>query len=736
MNLILTSFYDSIKSNSNIDRNMLDVFSEIQNGKYQTEIIKLRKNLGHSKELKQNLNCFMISGTFAGSKKQENLNSYSQIIHLDYDYLPIDQLLTLKTKVSEISTTFACFISPSGKGLKVFIRINSTSYEHQMMYQEIRSFYDDVIGFESDNSCSNINRACFVSWDPELFLNINSECFIQTEIPKSVHLKSIQMSNNKTFQECINFTNQICEYSVGNRNNYIYNLARNANRWGLEISNVITESIQIFDLRENEIRATINSAYKNEFEFGKFAKSANFADFANFSNEKEKSSSSKKNVKIDSPFIPDKVYENLPKILKTTSEKFTNKRQKDTFLTSAIGVLSGCLPNVEGPYGKKIIFPNTYTMILAAASSGKSVMNFAIDLCRYSHLLLRDNFKNEMKNYEVEIKNYNSAVDKSKIPIPDKPTRKTLIIPGNSSSTSMYNLLNNNQGSGIMVETEADTVGNVLKSEWGSFSELLRKAFEHERLTLSRITNDVLIEIEKPRMSVVLSGTPNQIFNIMTSAEDGLVSRFIYYYFEEEKKWISQRPVENEISLIDFFEAQSKTVHSMIEFFEQNPTKFKFNTTQWDEHDSIFDKYYTQILNVYGNETQSIINRIGQIFFRVAMTLTAIRKFEGCLIQELIDCHPDDFETARLLMETYIQHSLIVFKNLPSSSKNNFQKPLSNFEKVFDKLNPTFKRKEAVEIGETLDLSQRTIDEKLKEYVGKNLLSKPKAGTYEKIKSD
>lgn len=750
MKPIISSFYFSIRSNENIDRDILDIFQDIVNGTYEKEILEIRneykkpeKNI--SNDLKLALPCFMVSGTFLGTKKQENLVNYSQLIHLDYDYIPFEIIKILKAKILNLSTTFACFISPRGSGLKVFVKTNSNIEEHSKRYQEIRDFYNEALDFESDPSGANLNRACFISFDPELYLNIESEVFTQIEIPKTVQTKSIQMSNEKSIEECINFTNNICEYSPGNRNNYIYNLARNANRWGIDLQSVIDKSILIFDLNRTEIKATVNSAYKNENEFGKFAKSANFAnianiaDFADFASANPKELTVKKKVQketIDSPFIPQEVYDNLPQILKNSSDKFQVQRQKDIYLTSALAIISGCLPNVEGIYGSKKIFPNIFTLILAPASSGKSVMNFAIDLCRFHHSVLADISKVEKKDYEVKLQNYNQASDKSGIEIPEKPVRKSLIIPGNSSSSSIYQLLNNNEGSGIMIETEADTVGNVLKSDWGSFSEVLRKSFEHERLSQSRITNDTFIEIEVPKLSVTLSGTPNQIFNIMASAEDGLVSRFIYYYFEGEQKWKSQRPMESELSLSDFFEAQGPEVHKMIEFLKLNPTKFSFNKSQWDEHDRIFKKYTDEILKQFGSETDSIVKRMGQIFYRLAMILTTIRKFESSFKQVIMDCHPKDFATAKLLIETYIQHSLIVFKNLPSNSKNKFQSPLCSFDKVIQDLNSPFQRLEAVKVGEKYNLAERTVDAKLKQFVNENKLAKQKAGTYEKLYVD
>ena len=75
---------------------------------------------------------------------------------------------------------------------------------------------------------------------------------------------------------------------------------------------------------------------------------------------------------------------------------------------------------------------------------------------------------------------------------------------------------------GIFCETEADTMGNVLKQDWGSYSDLLRKAFHHEPVSYSRKTNKEWIELKMPRLSVALAGTPGQVEGLIKSAEDVL----------------------------------------------------------------------------------------------------------------------------------------------------------------------------------------------------------------------
>ena len=54
-----------------------------------------------------------------------------------------------------------------------------------------------------------------------------------------------------------------------------------------------------------------------------------------------------------------------------------------------------------------------------------------------------------------------------------------LIIPANNSSTGLFLNLNDNQGVGLLFETEGDTLAQTFKSEHGNYSDGFRKAFHH-----------------------------------------------------------------------------------------------------------------------------------------------------------------------------------------------------------------------------------------------------------------
>jgi hypothetical protein len=95
-------------------------------------------------------------------------------------------------------------------------------------------------------------------------------------------------------------------------------------------------------------------------------------------------------------------------------------------------------------------------------------------------------------------------------------------------------------------------------------------------------------------------------------------------------------------------------------------------------------------------------------------------------------CTDDDFLAALSISEIYLEHSLLMFKNL-NSNEEKIEYSMPNNKRLFlQKLPVEFSRKEAVEIGKKLQLSERTIDDFLKKSVP-SLLEKVKTGHYKKV---
>lgn len=233
----------------------------------------------------------------------------------------------------------------------------------------------------------------------------------------------------------------------------------------------------------------------------------------------------------DLPTLPDSLYPSLPPFIQEVVNCSISIEDREIVLLGTIGCLSACFPNVCGLYDDHIVYPNLYLFLVADAGMGKGSLNLCRELIAPINNRLHEESKQQMIDYKSKLAEYQQ--NKKKCPDliePVPPPQKTLIIPANSSASSFMSLLSDNEGIGLLFETEGDTLSQTLKSEHGNYSDVLRKGFHHETISMSRRKDREFVELQSPRFSVVLSGTPRQVQRLIPDEEDGLLSRFIYYF--------------------------------------------------------------------------------------------------------------------------------------------------------------------------------------------------------------
>ena len=130
--------------------------------------------------------------------------------------------------------------------------------------------------------------------------------------------------------------------------------------------------------------------------------------------------------------------------------------------------------------------------------------------------------------------------ERSKIDAPQIPANKMFLIAGNNTGTGILQNIMDANGTGFICESEADTLSTAIGSDYGHWSDTLRKAFDHDRLSYNRRTDQEYREIKKSYLSVLLSGTPAQVKALIPSAENGLFSRQLFYYMPGIWQWVSQ----------------------------------------------------------------------------------------------------------------------------------------------------------------------------------------------------
>lgn len=267
------SFFQNFNEVSE-NRALPAVLELIQNGRFKSQIETLRLLLDKGNQLefdryKKSLPAFTPSATFKGGRKADLVDIYSGFVHLDFDKLSSPQLQITFDSIINIPYTYACFRSPSGNGLKVFIKVDTGAENHLQAYQQVQAFYENELKIPCDGKCKDITRLCFISYDVDSFINEASQIFKVVTSNKSFASKDVTPTDYKSlFDDSVTFTRQYTDFVSGNRNTFVHQLACNLNRKGIPFHAALGFILNDFNYDEQEVKGSVQSAYKNTSEFG------------------------------------------------------------------------------------------------------------------------------------------------------------------------------------------------------------------------------------------------------------------------------------------------------------------------------------------------------------------------------------------------------------------------------------------------------------------------------------
>lgn len=262
-------------------KDILKILSDIKTGVYQNAITYLRKSLADDKKeaaerAKKSLPAFTPSATFNGGRKMEFLTNYNALMVLDIDKLEKEKLQLCKTKIRMDDFVFASFVSPSGNGIKIFVKVSTNKEQHKETFLELQRYFEELLAVEIDKSGKDVTRLCFFSYDPELYLNENASTFgCHSEQREGTSCAASKKTNNRQpttdnqetiYEHCVRFTEKKIQFTEGNRNNFVFALASNLNRKGISESMALGYILADYGYDAKEVTTAVQSAYQNTAE--------------------------------------------------------------------------------------------------------------------------------------------------------------------------------------------------------------------------------------------------------------------------------------------------------------------------------------------------------------------------------------------------------------------------------------------------------------------------------------
>ena len=372
--------------------------------------------------------------------------------------------------------------------------------------------------------------------------------------------------------------------------------------------------------------------------------------------------------RVNLPTFSDIITPHLPGFLRTVASYGRNAREIDTMLLTAITVVSGCLPNIQGVYDDKTVYANLFYFLSARAGAGKGRSELCRRIAVPIHHRLKELHATLKAAYESDMTAWENTPKKQRGEKPVKPAQTMLYIPSDTSATAFVQLLHENGERGIIFDTEADGLSASFESDFGDYSKTFRAAFHHEGAAYHRRGNDEDVEVESPKLSVVLTGTPKQVVRLIGNAENGLFSRFMFYRLESELAWRSVLGNQSKVTMEAKFNALGD---EFLEFYDtlcQQPTIY-FSVTE--EQNKAFDAYFSTLLQdyhrIFQDDIVGSVFRLGLICYRIAMVLSAIRMKDTGEFPEALVCTGEDFNSALTISRTLAVHMAKIFDELSST---------------------------------------------------------------------
>ena len=263
----VTIFKNLHNTNTPFIKDIDFILNRIKIGKSKAIVDEVRKQ--PTKELADEIKATLPAICFCGvfTKRADiSITEHSGLVCLDFDKYESVQLLNADLKIlKKDKFTFAMFISPSGIGIKLLVKIPKDIENHKKYFDALEKYYNNT---HFDTTSKNISRICFESYDPNIYINKDSELWNEKiedeQFDYRYHAPTIKLENeNEIIKRLWSWFNKSYSMSKGSRNHNLFILVSAFSDYGISESetNRFCNQFITNDFTANEIDKVIRSAY-------------------------------------------------------------------------------------------------------------------------------------------------------------------------------------------------------------------------------------------------------------------------------------------------------------------------------------------------------------------------------------------------------------------------------------------------------------------------------------------
>lgn len=436
-------------------------------------------------------------------------------------------------------------------------------------------------------------------------------------------------------------------------------------------------------------------------------------------------------------FNLEELIEQLPPTLRQCITLLDNYEERKIATYAVITLAGSLMPHVEINYDGSINHPQLMLLISYPPASGKGKLNHLLELINSIDLEINEQSLRVARKYKSDYDFYKSNIKKgARIEEPERPNQPMYLIPGNTTSSKLMQQLAENGESqvGLIFETETDALANMLGSTHGiDNSMMLRKVYHHESISQMRKTNNEHFVVAKPKLSIIVSGTPSQIPKLFSSNSDGLFSRFMIVSGSSPIVWKDVKPTGGTLPLSLQFKGISLNFYLIWQhYIAHKSLNITFSESQWKTLNDQGDYLQSICLEEGGENAVSIARRHMNMLARTASILTAVRHYESRSSEIEMECSSTDFNIALGLSEYSFFQALDLFKVLPGEVTKQPKRAMEFYHKLPDIVFTTYQIQDIIS---EMNVQIRMIQRYIRELISAGYLIEISKNRYKKIKN-
>jgi len=681
---------------------MINPIEEFDN---KIEIIKHFKNKKDDKkveELKKKLHHYVVMGTHNGPRGSKNFNidSYTYILPIDIDFKDDNKfdINVVFNKLKAIPSIFFIIVSPSGKGIKALFKMKDGLYDQKFHYRICKEIiYPQIqshIKVQLDDRQAQYTQPFNYTTSDKYYLNWDAIPYhLPIELKDKEEVKPLLDENkDKNFQYIPDSMFEHYSPAV------------------LSACQVATNKKDYYE-KYKKLYQGDGITLSSYVDFENWLMKLNFEYVANFVREDMEDEIENNTIEVTEeventfkqkplPRFSNFIYDNIPKILSNLTDKFDDEESKDVILLSQLTTFSSIFPEVTIQYARNTLHTNLFTLIIGKAGIGKGIIKYAVSsldqikkIEDISNKMLIEKYE-ENKKYNRQHKREKEFEEKDETP----PVLKKSVIAADTSFSSLFKQVYDNDGVGLMWASEIDEMTKNKKTDWGEYSILIRKAFQNEAYPMQRDGRDLMIQ--KPRVGLLATGTPNQLDNYFDNKTDGYFSRHIFYSISKKFEIMPVDDLFNEFNYDNFIaDTYAIDVLDIYHYFKDKNIQIKLPDNcklKWRD----FLLQLEKSILLYDDEMSGVLVRFGTSGIKIIMILTILRAFEKAMSNPLnlsigngiLNVNEIDVDIViDMILNTLQKHTYAIYKSINDGEEENIIDTYTDVD-LFDELNDEFSR--------------------------------------------